>query len=151
MLYLSISSSSWMKTTNCSFVSLLMNSWVSRQLRILADLTAFIISADRSLISCWKICQNVFCRVSWSLYCLQSLFRCSVFEKSCNVYKFCSNEQIVASAQSITSISRSETCWTIMLQKLKSTCDRMNERWEKIDDIESRNFCMIEWNLDERW
>ncbi len=151
MLYLSISSSSWMGTTNCSFASLLMNPWISRQPRILADLTASITSADRPPTSCWKVCQNVSCRVSWSLYCLQPLFRCSVPEKSCSVYRFCPNGQIVASAQSITPVSRPETCWTIMLQKLKSACDRMNGRREKIDDIESRDFCMIGWNLDGRW
>ncbi len=73
MLYLLISSSSWMKTTNCLFVNLLMNSWVNRQFRILADLMIFIILIDKSFISFWKICQNVFCKVSWSLYCFQSL------------------------------------------------------------------------------
>ncbi len=133
-----------MKTTNCSFINLLMNSWISRQFRILADLMTFIILTDRSFISFWKICQNIFCRVSWSLYCLQSLLWCNVLKKSCSMYRFCSNEQIVASAQLIISISQSETCWIIILQKLKLMCNSMNERREKIDDIESRNFCMIE-------
>ncbi len=27
----------------------------------------------------------------------------------------------------------------------------MNEKRKKIDDIESRDFCIIEWNLNERW
>ena len=58
---------------------------------------------------------------------------------------------MAASAQSIIPVSRPETASTMMLEELKSGCDRTSGRWENIDGMASRDFCMIGWNLDGRW
>jgi len=122
-----------------------------RQPRILAGLTACIVPGERSPTSSRNVCQNFSCRVAWSLYCVQPFFRCSVPEKLCTVYRFCPNGQMIASAQSMTPVSRPEACSTIILQKLKSECNKTNGRREKIDDIDSRHCCIIGWNLGGRW
>ena len=56
-----------------------------------------------------------------------------------------------ASAQSIMPVSRPETASTMMLEEPKSGCDRTSGRWENIDGMASRDFCMIGRNLDGRW
>ena len=58
---------------------------------------------------------------------------------------------MAASAQSIMPVSRPETALTMMLEELKSGCDRTNGRWENIDGMASSDLCMTGWNFDGRW